>query len=156
MKALSILQPYAELIVSGKKDIEIRKWKTSFRGNFLIHASKRVLEEEIQKFGYKKSELSFGAILGEAKLLNVKVYLTNEEFLSDAKRHLAEDWLGSKWERVYGFVLGNPLRFGKVIPAQGALYFWDFKGTLGTKEADASSSSHDRKDRPNQPLETCK
>jgi hypothetical protein len=27
---------YAELLVSGKKAIELRKWNTNFRGKFLI------------------------------------------------------------------------------------------------------------------------
>ena len=40
MKALSLKQPFAELVVSGKKIIELRNWKSKFRGRFLIHASK--------------------------------------------------------------------------------------------------------------------
>ena len=39
-KCLSLRQPYAELVVSGRKTIELRKWNTRFRGEFLIHASK--------------------------------------------------------------------------------------------------------------------
>jgi ASCH domain len=37
-KCLSIRQPYAELVVSGRKTIELRKWITRFRGEFLVHA----------------------------------------------------------------------------------------------------------------------
>jgi hypothetical protein len=40
MKALSIRQPWAWLIVNGYKDIENRTWNTKFRGLVLIHASK--------------------------------------------------------------------------------------------------------------------
>jgi hypothetical protein len=40
MKALSIKQPWSWLIVNGYKNIENRKWKTNFRGEFYIHASK--------------------------------------------------------------------------------------------------------------------
>ena len=40
MKAISIRQPWAWLIVNGHKDIENRTWKTKFRGKILIHASK--------------------------------------------------------------------------------------------------------------------
>ena len=39
MKALSIRQPWAWLIVNGHKDIENRTWATSYRGPLLIHAS---------------------------------------------------------------------------------------------------------------------
>jgi hypothetical protein len=38
MKALSIRQPWAWLIVNGHKDIENRSWQTKFRGKLLIHA----------------------------------------------------------------------------------------------------------------------
>lgn len=41
MKALSIKQPWADLIVSGKKTIETRTWKTSFRGDILVVTSMR-------------------------------------------------------------------------------------------------------------------
>jgi hypothetical protein len=31
MKCLSLKQPFAELLVSGKKTVELRKWNTKFR-----------------------------------------------------------------------------------------------------------------------------
>lgn len=40
MKALSVRQPWASLIASGKKTIEIRSRRTSHRGPLLICASK--------------------------------------------------------------------------------------------------------------------
>ena len=40
VKALSIRQPYAWLIVNGLKDIENRTWATGYRGPVLIHAGK--------------------------------------------------------------------------------------------------------------------
>lgn len=39
MKALSVRQPWAEMIASGEKDIEYRSWATSYRGPLLICAS---------------------------------------------------------------------------------------------------------------------
>ena len=45
MKALSIQQPWAWLIVNGYKDVENRTWRTKFRGKFLVHASKRYDKE---------------------------------------------------------------------------------------------------------------
>ncbi len=42
IKALSLRQPYAELVVIGKKSIELRTWSTKYRGEFLIHAAKTV------------------------------------------------------------------------------------------------------------------
>jgi len=39
MKALSVKQPWAQLIVGGHKTIETRTWGTSYRGDFLLCSS---------------------------------------------------------------------------------------------------------------------
>ena len=41
MKALSVKQPWAELIARGEKTIEVRDWSSKHRGPLLIVASKR-------------------------------------------------------------------------------------------------------------------
>ena len=46
MKALSIRQPWATLILHGQKDIENRSWATRQRGQVLIHASKGMTRDE--------------------------------------------------------------------------------------------------------------
>jgi hypothetical protein len=38
MRALTICQPYAELIARGEKRVENRSWYTRYRGPLLIHA----------------------------------------------------------------------------------------------------------------------
>ena len=40
MKAITILQPYASLIVAGAKQYETRSWDTPYRGIIAIHAGK--------------------------------------------------------------------------------------------------------------------
>jgi hypothetical protein len=42
MRALSILQPWATLLLSGAKHYETRSWKTDYRGPLLIHAGNRL------------------------------------------------------------------------------------------------------------------
>ncbi|AZD84962.1 hypothetical protein C4K14_2128 [Pseudomonas chlororaphis subsp. aureofaciens] len=46
MKALSIRQPWAWLIIHGGKDIENRSWHTKHRGRFLVHAAKGMTSRE--------------------------------------------------------------------------------------------------------------
>lgn len=46
MKALSIRQPWATLILHGQKDIENRSWATRQRGQVLIHTSKGMTRDE--------------------------------------------------------------------------------------------------------------
>jgi len=119
MKALSLKQPWAELVVSGKKKIEIRKWNTKFRGEFLIHASKKSDKEAMEKFSF--SGLDLGCIVGKANLINVKKYESEEEFNEDKNLHLATN----DWES-YGFVLEKVKRLDP-IPVKGKLGFWDFE-----------------------------
>lgn len=46
MKAISIRQPFAWLIVNGYKDIENRSWNTKYRGRVLVHAAKGMTRKE--------------------------------------------------------------------------------------------------------------
>ena len=118
MKALSLKQPFAELILQGRKTIELRKWNTKFRGKFLIHSSKKSDEKSMEKFGVE--ELPLGFILGEAELVDVKKYNNKEDFENDKDKHLAsEDW------GCYGFILKNVKRISP-LSANGKLRFWDF------------------------------
>lgn len=43
--ALSIRQPWAQLIVSGIKDLEYRSWTTDYRGPIFIHAASAVNDD---------------------------------------------------------------------------------------------------------------
>ncbi len=40
MKALSVKQPWASMIASGEKTIELRSWRTRYRGRLMICSSK--------------------------------------------------------------------------------------------------------------------
>ncbi len=118
MKALSLKQPFAELILQGKKKIELRKWNTHFRGEFLIHSSKKPDNKAMKKFGFK--ELPCGFILGKARIVDVKKYENNKKHSMDKSLHLADDTWGN-----YGFVLKNIKRI-KPIKCKGNLGFWNF------------------------------
>lgn len=122
MKVLSLKQPFAELVVSGKKKIELRKWNTNFRGEFLIHASKNPDKESMKKFGFMENELPLGFIVGKAELVEVKHYSNEKEHSADRDKHLASNFWGD-----YGFVLENPVKFDKPILAKGQLGFWNFE-----------------------------
>lgn len=39
MRALSIKQPWASLIISGRKTLEVRSWSTQYRGPIIVCAS---------------------------------------------------------------------------------------------------------------------
>ena len=46
MKVLSLTEPYATLIKNGKKKVETRSWKTSYREELYIHASSTKIHKE--------------------------------------------------------------------------------------------------------------
>lgn len=48
-KAISLKQPWANLVCEGKKTIETRKWKTNYRGNLIICSSQK---PKIEPAGY--------------------------------------------------------------------------------------------------------
>ena len=118
MKALSLKQPWAELVLQGKKTIELRKWNTSLRGEFLIHASGNIDEEKIKEYNFK--DLPRQAIIGRVKLVDVKEYNNEEEFFKDKNKHLASTM---EWGK-YGFILEKPERI-KPVKQKGQLGFFE-------------------------------
>lgn len=127
MKALSIRQPWAWLIVNGHKDIENRTWHTKYRGRFLVHASagctRRAWGEAIQ-FALERglietpfevpalNELQRGGIIGSVELV-------------DSVDHSDSPWyMGEK-----GFVLRDPKPL-PFTPMKGRLGFFDVPDAL--------------------------
>jgi hypothetical protein len=66
MKALTICQPYAHLIVRGEKRVENRTWPTRYTGPLAIHAGKSrqwLSPGDVPAFELKGDPLVFGAEL---------------------------------------------------------------------------------------------
>lgn len=115
MKALTICQPYAEMIALGEKVIENRTWPTIYRGPLLIHAgkSKNWLEAD-DKAEYP--EMVFGAIVARAELYDcVRVQDLLAAYKDDPHANGPWCWL-----------LRNVERLPQPIPHKGALGLWEF------------------------------
>lgn len=70
MKALSIRQPWAWLIIAGIKPIENRKWATPYRGPLLIHAATK--HEWHPVYQKRDPELfAYGALIGIVDLVDI-------------------------------------------------------------------------------------
>ena len=123
MKCLSVCQPFAELIVQGKKTIELRKWNTKFRGEFLVHAPQKIRIDDCKRLKMKDT-LTTGAIIGKVELVDVKKYENKSELKLDSKKHLAQH---DKSDNKYGFILQNPKQLKVPIPCNGQLNFFEFK-----------------------------
>jgi uncharacterized protein (UPF0264 family) len=127
--ALSLKQPWATLLVHGRKSIEVRRWATPRRGRVLIHAS-RTPDERPAAWARLPAELSDfaklgGGIVGEATLTDCVAYRDRAAFTADRDRHLNDP----AWFRkppLYGFHFANP----RPLPFQrysGRLYFFEVK-----------------------------
>jgi hypothetical protein len=150
MKVLSLLQPWASLVVLGHKKIETRSWETSFRGEILIHASAKALKYDnqsgipetcfqemcnIENFvqNYKEN-CPLGAIIGKVFIEHVlptdKVIEGHHFFKGSSMK-----WDFTKKEIAFGdyspgrkaWLLRNPIAFPKPIPAKGSLSIWNYE-----------------------------
>ena len=121
MKCLSISQPFADLVVVGKKTIELRKWNTNFRGEFLIHSPIKIRTEDIKRLKISKKFVT-GAIIGKAEIYDVKKYNSKSEVNSDYKKHFASK---NFHDRRYGFLIKNAKVFRIPIPYKGKLGFFE-------------------------------
>ena len=107
--AISVYQPWADLIVRGIKNIENRSWPTRFRGRILIHAGSNIKWEIVKKYRRNLGLNSVDdydphtmAIVGMAEIVDC---VTN---------HRSRFFLGP-----YGFVLRNAIAFRKPIRFRG-------------------------------------
>jgi len=78
MKFITVRQPYAALLVSGRKTIERRPTDTSYRGLLAIHAGKKQLEVP-EAFQHELKTLppkllaARGCVIGVVELVDVRL-----------------------------------------------------------------------------------
>ena len=102
MRALTIRQPWAELIIRGEKDVENRSWRTRHRGPLLIHAGARAERALFEKHGVP-GDAERGSIIGVVEVVDCTQDRTSAW-------HEAGAW---------GWYLAGAKRFRKPIPMQG-------------------------------------
>lgn len=127
MKALTVRQPWANLIISGTKDVENRTWKTNYRGSIYIHAAQQTGhgKEPIVRFLYPYwkhipqenkreliDELYFkAAIIGEIELV-------------DCVQNHPSVWADNG---VWNWVLANPIKYDfPILNVKGGLSLWQY------------------------------
>ena len=155
MKAITIKQPWASLIVEGIKDVENRTWATKFRGRVLIHASqawgkqnaeicisnehvKQALENlgmihnynvgETGYKGYSFSGLQHGAIIGSVEIVDCVInHPSVWAEMTTENRKTESDPEDYEFKTIYNWVLANPIKFDEPIHSvKGKLSFWEY------------------------------
>jgi hypothetical protein len=74
MRAITINEPWATLIVHGIKRVENRSWSTNYRGSLLIHAGKAIDTDGLEfckAEGILVPELRPGKIVGRVNLIGI-------------------------------------------------------------------------------------
>lgn len=127
MRALSIRQPWAWLIMHAGKDIENRTWPTSVRGRVLIHAAKGMTIDEWSDAwefaGPASRQLGRDADL-TANTVERGGIVGSVEIVDCVSAS------GSRWFcGPFGFVLRNPLPL-PFMPYRGALQFFEVPDNL--------------------------
>lgn len=154
MKAITVWQPWAQLLVDGHKHIETRPWATSYRGVILIHAGKKPFKETVNTMprtaqellrkwyepdgdnrlrvdahGYLDRHFPEGAIIGKARLTDCfLVELSSREYVRTMEP--AELLLGDFSTGRWGWVLEDPVVFPEPIPAAGKQRLWEYDKIL--------------------------
>jgi hypothetical protein len=116
MKALTVCQPYAELIARGDKPIENRTWPTAYRGQLLIHAGKsREWLDDGDLVEYP--DMVFGALVARVELYDC-VRLDNIPADLVGHEHANGPWC---------WLMRNPVRPAVPIPCRGAQGLWNWR-----------------------------
>ena len=127
---LLLTEPYATLIKIGKKKIETRSWKTSYRGKLYIHASSTKIPKEYKNNTELMSlvnvnNLNYGHIICSCDLVDC-IEMT-DEFIENVKKNSGEYVSGIYAKGRYAWILENVEIIKKPIEAKGHLGIWNFE-----------------------------
>jgi hypothetical protein len=116
MKCISIKQPYAELILTGRKRIELRNWNILNRAsNLYIHVPNKIDIEACYRYGYDPSILTETkqSIIGYMVIRYIKEYKTVDKFKRDKCLHLSDQFYR------YGFVINSYIKIKPIKNIRG-------------------------------------
>jgi hypothetical protein len=98
--AISIRQPWAELIMRGIKVREFRSVPTNFRGRFYVYASQNPSRRDAYlEFGFKREKLPAGVLVGKVEVVDC------EEIFKGTDSH----------RPLFAYVLANPRRLRQPV-----------------------------------------
>ena len=117
--ALSVQQPWAELLVSGRKSIELRSWTTDYRGRLWLHAASKSRPELERHFGLEGPFK--GGFVGSIQLSAV-VPMTSDRWVQWRSNHLDE---GQYQHGMLAWIMENPHRLLAPVRGRGHLRLFE-------------------------------
>src|SRR5262249_49168569 len=113
---LSVKQPWAQLIIEGRKDVEVRSWSTDYRGPLWIHTGQKLDSYATERFGQR--DLFRGGIIGCAVLCGIRPFCS-KSWEAWRSRHLDDAPFNEELAK-YGWIFRNPKRLERPIPVKGS------------------------------------
>lgn len=130
LKALSFRQPWATLIVQGRKTLDLRTWATRYRGPLAVYASHQVEVEACRIHGLDPRQLTTGALIGIVDLLDVFL-LDKAEYAARQAEHLG----GRRFRPgLFGWALENPRPLDPPQPARGRLNLFEVEVPVSSEQ----------------------
>jgi hypothetical protein len=148
MKVISIIQPWATLIMLGEKKFETRSWEREYRGELGIHASKKMnrfiraicnrepFKSVLAKYGFTADNLPLGKIIATSKLIDCfeihadhsgsSVLLSAGSPVWWIGKDSNEFHFGDYTEGRFAWKLADVERI-EPIPAKGQLGLWNYQ-----------------------------
>lgn len=117
--AVSIRQPWAELILQGRKTIELRSWDTDYRGPLWLHTGKFADPDLDRRFGI--SEPPRGAFVGRVILESISP-IDAARWQTWRSEHLDP---GQYAPGMVAWIVSSPQRLTAPIPAPGKLKLYE-------------------------------
>jgi len=139
MKALSFRQPWAELILQGRKTIDLRTWSTHYRGRLAIHASKQVERDICEMYGLDPATLATGALVGTVEVVDM-VAMDDESWETLRNQHLKP---GPFPGDLLGWRVTDPRRLPQPIPFRGRLGLFNIADELFEDQSGVSGRPPD-------------
>ena len=126
MKAISLTQPWAQLMADGRKHIETRSWDTRYRGWLAIAASKgwTVADRDCaEAFGYDPAILPRGAIVAIGRLHQTFRTGSSDQFTLVPPGSEEEQYGNYEPDR-YGWRFTEIRKLAQPVACKGALGLW--------------------------------
>jgi hypothetical protein len=141
MLALTLIQPWATLKVTGEKVFETRSWETKFRGKLAIHAGAKIdyeaceipeIKAALARHGYTDPKtLPTSAILGTCFLFDcvkmVASAFTGRTIVPGYKLSAKEEAFGDYRPGRHAWILTNNKPLKEPVPAKGKQRLWEWK-----------------------------
>jgi hypothetical protein len=138
VKALTLRQPFASLVIAGVKDVENRSRPTKYRGVLAIHAGLAIDNDVMTAHRHLIDDMPAGALIGTVRVI-------------DCVQDSESEWaIPGQWH----WILADPRPFDAPIAAKDKLGLWtcdvaDMALAAVTKRTDRDYGRHGR------PLEGC-